>query len=1129
MTLHTIYRDPFSLGSPHIQECAPGLNLAELAHRVPALPRDFARRGQIAVNGEVIPAEWWGAVRPKAHAVVTFHVAVGGGSSNGKQIFALVAAIALTLATGGIASGALAPILGSAFAAGTLGASLLAAGVGLAGSLIISALTSPPTVQQDTGGQGANRRLEAAAVEGNILDPNTPIPRVIGTRRTYPPFACEPLIELVNQDEVVEAIYCLAGPHSLSDFRLGDAGLEVPANDTKDVEIEIREGLPDDLPLSLISRQGRSTEPNVELSVHIVDLENPNTLDDTVDDPLPVYHAVTTRSVPDENWIQFLLAGLVRQDATTDSLRIPIRIRMKRRDSDVWRYLPEIHYRDVTQSTKRLQLKIFWGNPYVGTLITPPASIGFVTAYYKVPAQSVAPLGEIWYCDSYFYDGVGDTYYASGNVATTGLLNIGLYTDKVFIYLDETEWEPGIYDIEIKRGEVFSNVSFTVSTYVYAGNTLDFFGRIDAGTLPVSRGGLLDSLTLVRLCNVWNEYPIDQNGLTLIALQAKNRSVRRLSCLASGYVQDLISGQGPYFGAGSFANAFWSWDTPGAFADGEVLALIRPTTAAGTESADRPESIGIAIRGDASNNGYILHLGSLGTGGTDQLVLAKAVAGVFDQVDSVKFNWEVNKNYFLRLSAIGTTIRAKAWPGSLPEPEDWMISVTDAEVAAAGYGGVYLLENLSEGYVNWFSAGLSSATAPSPPDHTHPLATDFSEQTLDTDLDDTADWTLQFGAANWALITALTQLPYNGQATAWTTLATTSNPAAHFRDVLAGTNNLDPLPSELLDEANLIEWRRRCAEADFTCNMVVEGLEISDLLRVVSSCGYARLYRSELWGVTIDKSRTGDTPVQIFTPRNSSTFSWRKAFARLPAGFRVNYREEDQDYGIDQIQIYREGAEGSGAKLEQVTYDGLIARADIVRRATFDLAQAEKRSTFYTFDTSAEAIVCRRGSLIGVNHDIVTAHYGYARIKDVIIDEGTVTGLVLDSQVEIKYEADVLGTLDILDVTNVLDLGLQSAVAVRKTSGETSVHTLSINTETAYTDEVEFLTPVSVRGIAGSIHDRYNVPEIDVGCLVVVGLAGSEYKRLVVSEIQPSVDLTAKLVCVDEASEIFETVFGATY
>jgi len=1118
--LHTVYRDPFALGSPHISQIGEGFTLYEIVSFNSHLPKDFLERGSVTINGDLVPREYWKRVRPKTGTIISMHDYIGGGAGGGgKQVFGLIAAIALTVVTGGISAGLLAPVLGAGFAAGTIGAAVLSGVVGIAGALAIQALTPPPTAKPGAEQKGAGLRLEAASIDGNLLEANAPVPRVIGTRRMFPPFLTEPIIELIGQDEIVEAVWGLAGPHALEDIRLGDASIDLESADATDIEIEVRNGLPGDIPVTLTERQGRTTEPNIELSVHTVDPENQDTLQGA--DPLPVFHAVTTRIDPDENWIHLNLQGLARQDAT-GSLRIPIRLRMRRRGDTLWRDLPEIHYQNETQSSVRLQIKIYWGEAYTSAFPPVPSTIGFVSARKLVPAQNVQPLGTIFESDAYFSAGAGNDILVAGTELTTNLRNVVLFAEHADIYLSAADWTPGIYDIEIKRGATLVSANFTSSTYTYSGSILNFFGRTDAGELPVTREGLLDSITLVRLVNVWNEHPIVQAGMTLIALTARNRSVKKLSVIASGYVKDLPQGRGPVTARSSGTNrTVFTYDAAGTMIDPEVLIFLRPTLV-----VDEGEIQGtpmLRVGGAAATEtGYRATLRLADATNTARLEINK-FAPAFTVIATTPFPVEEGRNYFIRFQVRGSALKAKVWSAALSEPDDWTLETTDTAFTS-GRVGIFFnqLGTDASSSINWFSAS-DGDTAPSPPDLAT-LATDFSSDTLGAN---PSGWTNFWVVANATfLVTENAMFPYNGKQTDWNEFRVTSNPAAHFRDVLTGAQNFDPLPEELLDDTSIIDWWRRCAASDFTCDMVVEGLEVPDLLRVVASCGFGRLYRSELFGVIQDFDRSGDTPTQVFSPRNSSGLSWRKAFSRLPAGFRINFREFELDYGNDQVVVYRTGAEGSSNRLEQVTYDGLIREADVIRRARFDLLQAERRAAFYSLNAPSESIVCRRGDLIGVTHDILQSQYGYARIADVIYDEDEITGIILDAPIEVVTEEDVLDVYDMLEVEDVLALGITTGVAIRLTNGQTTTHGLS--TVSGLTDELEFTTPIPIRYGHNSTFDRHPIHTVAPGCLVVAGVLGSEYKRLVVSEISPQINLEAQLVCVDEASEMFGEVFGVS-
>jgi hypothetical protein len=196
--------------------------------------------------------------------------------------------------------------------------------------------------------------------------------------------------------------------------------------------------------------------------------------------------------------------------------------------------------------------------------------------------------------------------------------------------------------------------------------------------------------------------------------------------------------------------------------------------------------------------------------------------------------------------------------------------------------------------------------------------------------------------------------------------------------------------------------------------------------------------------------------------------------------------------------VYAEGYNGDGSggmiaatKLEQVSYDGLVTEDANLRRATFDLAQARLRATFYSFQVDAEVLTNTNGDLIGVQHDILTTSAGFARIKGKLGDGmGNLVGLLLDS---------------------VVPVDIASGIAIRYRDGSGTITLKVLQTEAEETDTVTFFTPFADPGD----------DEIGEGCLVTVGEVGSEFLRLILTDIEPGEDLTANVTCIDEAPELF--------
>ena len=549
------YRPPFAFGSnPWVDSRPQGESILEIVKSVPDLPRKFLSRGVVCINGEVVPRNLWSYVRPKPTSdlmpiTVTLHWPLGnpgGGGSGTKQIVGLVAAIALIAVTAfilGPGGGAL--IAGLGLPATFLGistATLIAGAVGIAGALAISALTAPPTQEQAQIGGTSDINTdnkEAASATGNVINPGGAIPRIIGSRKVFPPFVCEPVVELVEDDEYVEALIALNGPHLLEDIRIDGVSI----TDAEDVDYEIRQGWPSDDPISLVTRQGRTITPQITLSVHSVDSNNASLLHQSnpVQD-LPVWHGVVSRDAADEIWLHLLFPGGI-YPGTATFLAVPLRIRLRVRGTTTWINLPEVHVQADTTQQLRHAIVFKW-QEISDSIETIPANRGFYYANINVPPQSVltpiTPADREWDGNAYFDDGAGDDYIYNGTESTSRIRNINLFVDRLEVYLKEATFPRGIYEIEIKRGTPYLPASFTKTTYSYVGNVPDFFWYQGTApsTISQNRTNYSDRAMLVRCISIWNEHPVQQSGFALIALRAINRQIQRISVQASGYVKD---------------------------------------------------------------------------------------------------------------------------------------------------------------------------------------------------------------------------------------------------------------------------------------------------------------------------------------------------------------------------------------------------------------------------------------------------------------------------------------------------------------------------------------------------------------------------------------------------------------
>lgn len=222
------------------------------------------------INGREVPAELHRLTTPKdGSTLVIWPIPQGDDLGTVLGIVVAAAAIAVT-------GGALAPVLGSSFAAGTFGAYAAGVAVSFAGSLAVNALIPPQSPTVPDGSTESFNRLESITGTSNRVAAFQPIPRLYGTMRYFPaiPMTARPFTEVLGSDQYFRMLLCLGyGPLEIGGKRVGPGypaidettvlnGTPIRIGETDiaqfdDVEFEI--GTPDQM--TLYSDQVIETNP----------------------------------------------------------------------------------------------------------------------------------------------------------------------------------------------------------------------------------------------------------------------------------------------------------------------------------------------------------------------------------------------------------------------------------------------------------------------------------------------------------------------------------------------------------------------------------------------------------------------------------------------------------------------------------------------------------------------------------------------------------------------------------------------------------------------------------------------------------------------------------------------------
>jgi hypothetical protein len=337
---------------------------------------------------------------------------------------------------------------------------------------------------------------------------------------------------------------------------------------------------------------------------------------------------------------------------------------------------------------------------------------------------------------------------------------------------------------------------------------------------------------------------------------------------------------------------------------------------------------------------------------------------------------------------------------------------------------------------------------------------------------------------------------WNG--TAWTTGATvTRNPAAAYLDILTGIANKRPVATSRIDLAGLGAWYTACASAGRNYDAVIDyRTTVFESLHEVAVAGRAAFGMPDgKYGVVRDILQT--TPVQMFTPRNSWGFTGRRVYLDPIDGFRMPFIDETNNYQAGELLVHNDGIDAEAATTYEVLQLPGITNPDALwKEGRYHLAAAKLRPEVWEFNTDVENIVCQRGDLVKIQHDVLLVGLSSGRVKDVHMNvAGTVAlGATLDERVT-------------------MEAGRNYGIRFRHADG-TFVHRQVVTVAGEDQRDVTFTTGISTTS------------PLARGDLFAFSELGLETVDALVKAIFPGPDLTARLECVPAAPDVHDADAG---
>jgi len=330
-----------------------------------------------------------------------------------------------------------------------------------------------------------------------------------------------------------------------------------------------------------------------------------------------------------------------------------------------------------------------------------------------------------------------------------------------------------------------------------------------------------------------------------------------------------------------------------------------------------------------------------------------------------------------------------------------------------------------------------------------------------------------------------------------------NNPAALFIYVL--THPAIPKPYRITNANTEIDldtikiWHTFCngvgTRPKLTYNAVISDTRsVMDVLRDICAAGMASpTYIDGKWSVVIETAR--NHVVQHFTPHNSWGFESTKTLPRIPDAFRISFVNEEKSYQQDELIVCNfDKTESTVELIEELNLPGVTNATQAKYLARFHFAQLKLRPETYTINVDFEYLVCTRGDLVRVSHDVPLWGSGTGRIKSF-----NGANIVLSDEIYLESAKTYKIRIRTNNLTTTAGTGF-----VLKTL--TAVNT-------------GYYTNISISDLAGN--ESLTSLGVEADNLYMIGETNKETQELIVLGIEPSSNLSARLTLVDYSPSIY--------
>jgi hypothetical protein len=337
--------------------------------------------------------------------------------------------------------------------------------------------------------------------------------------------------------------------------------------------------------------------------------------------------------------------------------------------------------------------------------------------------------------------------------------------------------------------------------------------------------------------------------------------------------------------------------------------------------------------------------------------------------------------------------------------------------------------------------------------------------------------------------------PSGSGAPYWLAAAETRNPAAMLLHALRGGPAQQRVDPDDIDWASFENFYRWCGERGYTCDAYLsESVTIAELLRMIGGAARADVLRVDS-KITVVQDIERPTPMQLFTPKNTKSYSVTMLQADIPDAIALRFIDEDAGYAQTELKVYHtpDGnppEEGEPETIQKTDLWGIANSAQARRIGMYNYACLKNRPFVHTIEVDIEYLLCNKGDRIQYAGDLALTGAVQGRVAETLWSPSAsrYVGIRLDEPVETEPDK-------------------QYAVRIRRSDGTIILKDVAL---AHAPDEIYFTEPL----------EPNDAPQR--GDVYAFGIRGQEVVDLVITDIQPQADLSAVLTCVEYSPAIFD-------